>query len=117
MTNTFSTRSNAMRAARKALGADAKVGTDFTLTTEDDGRVTWAKVETITYQGTTKLGAVLNLMRRPQGATVQELMAATGWQRHTVRGAISGTVGKRLGLTVGRLVEEGRGRVYRLDAE
>lgn len=47
MTNTFSNRSNAARAARKALGADAKLGTDFTLTVEADGKVTWAKVEPV----------------------------------------------------------------------
>ena len=44
----------------------------------------------------TKLAKLLVLMQRPQGATVDELAKATGWQKHTVRGAISGSVKKKL---------------------
>ena len=39
-------------------------------------------------------------MKRPQGVTLQELMTATAWQAHSVRGFLSGTVGKKMGLTV-----------------
>jgi len=52
-------------------------------------------------------------MLRPEGATVDEVASATGWQRHTVRGVFSGTLKKKLGLTIASAKEE-RGRVYRL---
>jgi len=42
------------------------------------------------------------MLRRPEGATIDELVSATGWQRHTVRGVFSGTLKKKLGLTLAR---------------
>ena len=53
------------------------------------------------------------MLRRPEGATVEEVTSATGWQRHTVRGVFSGTLKKKLGLTLASATEE-RGRVYRI---
>jgi hypothetical protein len=43
-----------------------------------------------------KKAIVLELLRRPKGATLAELMAATGWQAHSIRGFISGTLGKKM---------------------
>jgi len=51
--------------------------------------------------------------RRPQGATIDEVAKATGWQRHTVRGVFSGTLKKKLGLTMAS-AKQARGRVYRI---
>ena len=62
-----------------------------------------------------KQDAVIAMLRRPEGATVDEVASATGWQRHTVRGVFSGTLKKKLGLTVASAKEE-RGRVYRIAA-
>ena len=62
-----------------------------------------------------KQDAVIAMLRRPEGATVDEVASATGWQRHTVRGVFSGTLKKKLGLTLASAKEE-RGRVYRIDA-
>ncbi len=56
---------------------------------------------------------VIAMLRRPEGATVDEVVGATGWQRHTVRGVFSGTLKKKLGLTLASAKEE-RGRVYRI---
>ena len=60
-----------------------------------------------------KQGEVIAMLRRPEGATVDEVVSATGWQRHTVRGVFSGTLRKKLGLTIASAKEE-RGRVYRI---
>jgi hypothetical protein len=60
-----------------------------------------------------KQDAVIAMLRRPEGATVEEVARATGWQRHTVRGVFSGTLKKKLGLTLASAQEE-RGRVYRI---
>ena len=60
-----------------------------------------------------KQDAVIAMLRRPEGATVDEVASATGWQRHTVRGVFSGTLKKKLGLTLASATEQ-RGRVYRI---
>ena len=61
-----------------------------------------------------KQDEVITMLRRPEGATVDEVASATGWQRHTVRGAFSGTLKKKLGLTIASAKEE-RGRVNRIN--
>jgi Protein of unknown function (DUF3489) len=60
-----------------------------------------------------KQGEVIALLRRPEGVTVDEVRAATGWQPHTVRGVFSGALKRKLGLAVVAAKEE-RGRVYRI---
>ena len=60
-----------------------------------------------------KQDEVIAMLRRPEGATVDEVVSATGWQRHTVRGVFSGTLKKKLGLSLASAKEE-RGRVYRI---
>src|SRR5580700_11710471 len=47
-----------------------------------------------------KQDEVIAMLRRSEGATVDEVASATGWQRHTVRGVFSRTLKKKLGLTV-----------------
>ena len=61
-----------------------------------------------------KLDALITALRRPDGATISDLMEATGWQAHSVRGGISGSLKKKLKLGVTSDVVEGRGRVYRI---
>jgi hypothetical protein len=63
-----------------------------------------------------KIGVLIALLRRPEGATVEAMMAATEWQAHSVRGALSGSVKKGLGLTVGSEKTDGV-RVYRITGE
>ena len=63
----------------------------------------------------TKQAMIIELLKRPGGATLAEIVEATGWQAHTVRGAMAGALKKKLGLTVTSEKDEVRGRVYRLN--
>ena len=59
-----------------------------------------------------KLAQVVDLLEGEAGATIAEIMAATSWQQHTVRGALAGSITKKLGRTLSSEKVEGRGRVY-----
>ena len=60
-----------------------------------------------------KLASVIALLRRKEGATLDQMVKATGWQPHSVRGAISGSLKKKLGLAVTSSKTDGQ-RVYRI---
>ena len=64
----------------------------------------------------TKSDAVIALLSRSRGATIDEMMKATDWQSHSVRGFLAGTVKKKLGRTVTSEITD-KGRVYRIMAE
>jgi len=64
----------------------------------------------------TKQATLIAMLRAPDGATIEEIMAATGWQSHTVRGAMAGALKMKLGLEVTSEKVENRGRVYKLPA-
>lgn len=59
-----------------------------------------------------KCDQVLQLLRRNNGASLIELQKATGWQAHSVRGFLSGTVKKRMGLSVTSVKPDGGERRY-----
>ena len=63
----------------------------------------------------TKLGQMARLLQRTKGATLDDLEKATGWKRHSIRGAISRSLRARYGLKVEVANEERRGRVYRIN--
>ena len=62
----------------------------------------------------TKQSALIAMLRAPEGATMEAIIVATGWQAHSARGAMSGALKKRLGLNVISETEDQRGRVYRI---
>jgi hypothetical protein len=62
----------------------------------------------------TKKAIVLELMGRKQGATTAEIAKATNWQDHSIRGFISGTVTKKLGVAVESSRSEAGERTYRI---
>ncbi|NTT87990.1 DUF3489 domain-containing protein [Tabrizicola fusiformis] len=64
----------------------------------------------------TKQAILIAMLRTPEGATIEEIMAETGWLAHTARGALSGALKKKLGLAVTSDRDDARGRVYRLPA-
>jgi len=75
-----------------------------------------AAPKTRTPRAGTKQATLIAMLRAPDGATIAEIMTATGWQSHTVRGAMSGALKKKLGLEVTSGKVEDRGRVYKLPA-
>lgn len=71
------------------------------------------KPKTVSAPKPGKINKMIVMMRRPKGASINELTRATAWQAHSVRGAISGTLRKKQGLNV---VSEKSGdvRLYRI---
>ncbi|MDO5703820.1 MAG: DUF3489 domain-containing protein [Paracoccus sp. (in: a-proteobacteria)] len=65
----------------------------------------------------TKQAALIVLLQRPEGVSITEAASALEWQVHTVRGAISGALKKRLGLAISAEKIDGRGTVYRIVEE
>ena len=63
---------------------------------------------------TTKTDTIVALLRRPSGADVSAMTEATGWQAHSVRGAIAGHIKKKLGLAVTSAKVDGK-TVYRIE--
>jgi len=63
-----------------------------------------------------KLGALVALLQRSEGATLEAMTEATGWQAHSVRGAMSGSLKKGFGYVIASEKTEA-GRIYRIDAE
>jgi hypothetical protein len=61
----------------------------------------------------TKVTTLIVMLRREGGATIEEMAEATAWKVHSVRGALSGILKKKLGLDISSEKVEGRGRVYR----
>jgi hypothetical protein len=62
----------------------------------------------------TKLAKLVELLRQPEGATIAEMTEATGWQQHTVRGALAASVKKKLGLEVVSEKPQGQDRRWRI---
>lgn len=61
-----------------------------------------------------KQAQVIAMLRRPEGATIRQIVEATGWQPHTVRGTMAGALKKKLGLTIVSEKVPGGERIYRL---
>lgn len=77
-------------------------------------KTTTAKDATPTTREGSKKAIVLNMLKRPDGATLKDIMSATDWQAHSVHGFISGSLGKKMGLTVESFKRPDGDRAYRL---
>jgi Protein of unknown function (DUF3489) len=64
----------------------------------------------------TKRETIVALLQSKGGASLKDMMAATGWQAHSIRGFLSGTVAKRLGHAVRSVKNDGEDRRYHLEA-
>ena len=73
-----------------------------------------AKDATPTPRDGSKKAIVLDMLKRPDGATLADIMSATGWQAHSVRGFISGSLGKKMGLTVESFKRSDGVRAYKV---
>lgn len=62
----------------------------------------------------TKQAAIIALLQRPEGASITEIVEATGWAAHSARGMISGGLKKKLGLEVATSADAQRGRIYHI---
>ncbi len=61
-----------------------------------------------------KQARMIEMLKRPEGATVEQIAEAMHWRRHTVRGAMAGALKKKLGLTITSEKSEGAARTYRI---
>ena len=98
-----------MVASAVASARKAKPEREAEPTNEDTGTVKRASV-----RAGIKQALIIMMLQRPEGATVAEMVETTGWLAHTVRGAISGALKKKLGLPITAAKVEGRGLIYRL---
>ena len=57
---------------------------------------------------------MIAMLRMPEGATIPQICAATGWQQHTVRGMLSGVFKKKLGLNIVSVKTDAGDRAYRI---
>jgi hypothetical protein len=75
-----------------------------------------AKTKAHTARDGSKKADIIRLLERAKGATLAELMGASGWQAHSVRGFISGTLGKKLKMKIDSFRTEKGARTYRMKA-
>lgn len=61
-----------------------------------------------------KLEAVIQLLSRPEGATIEDMVAATGWQKHTIRSALSHALAKKRGYEIVSDKPKGEQRIYKI---
>ena len=74
-----------------------------------------AATERRTREGT-KQALVIEMLRRPEGATIAEIVEATSWASHTTRGFLAGTLKRKLGLAIDSDKDQIRGRIYKVSA-
>lgn len=75
-----------------------------------------AETKTPRTRDNSKQATVISMLKRPEGATIQQIVEATSWQAHTVRGTFAGAFKKKLGLCITSTKDAGGDRVYRISA-
>ena len=102
-------------AAREALGIPADEPANIVIAVDLDPKAA-PPAASKTRRTNTKQEQLIAMLQAAAGASIDEIVAAFGWQAHTVRGAIAGALKKKLGLKISSEKIEGRGRVYRIIA-
>jgi hypothetical protein len=95
----------------EALGVPRKAPVSAQAIDEVIETATAAKHRT---RGNSKQAQVIAMLKRPEGATIEQICEATQWQAHTVRGTFAGAFKKKLGLEITSTKEAGGQRVYRV---
>jgi hypothetical protein len=109
-------KASAAKRARHVAPTKAKSGKKATPAKKTAKGRTKAKVATPEARDGSKTARILDLLKRPGGVTSKELMKATGWLPHSVRGFLSGTLGKKMKLTVTSVKGEDGERTYSVKA-
>jgi hypothetical protein len=104
----------ATNAGLAAIGIEPEAADSAPTGADDTAAVADPAPKARTVRAGTKQAMLIEMLRAETGATIDEIIVATGWQQHTVRGAIAGALKRKLGLDVTSEKVEGRGRVYRL---
>jgi hypothetical protein len=99
-----------MRSTKKGKKDEKRNKTISKRQAESDEKITYSKSK---MREDSKQAIMIKLLKRPGGTTIDEMAKATGWQRHSVLGVMSGVLKKRLELSISSEKEE-RGRVYRI---
>jgi hypothetical protein len=84
---------------------------------DESTEATSAAAHPARYRTGTKQDALIKMLSAPEGATIEEIATALEWAPHTARGAMSGALKKRLGLTITSHKADGRGRVYQIETQ
>jgi len=106
-------RARPRRGGTPSLGRASATPSERRFVPAESGRTTtgWRHEPAVVDPGS-KTTAVIELLQRKGGATLTEVMKVTGWQSHSVRGFLSGTLGKKMGLTVKSEKREDGSRAY-----
>ncbi len=109
-------KSNRSAVARRAAGSKT-ASTRASVAATTGLRTREAPPEKHPVEGpVTKNAQLLQLLNRPEGASIGDMMQATDWQQHSVRGFLAGTVKKKMGLALTSSKAEGEVRRYRIAA-
>jgi hypothetical protein len=104
------------RAEPEADAETAEATTEASTESRKPRKSSKAKQKPRATRANSKQSQLIEMLKRRDGASIEEIVAKFEWQAHTVRGAIAGALKKKLGLTVLSEKDERRGRVYRIAA-
>jgi hypothetical protein len=109
-------KSDRTAVARRTAGSKTASKRDLTATTKRSRKREVLPEQHPVEGRVTKHALLLQLLSRPEGAGVEDMMRATEWQQHSVRGFLAGTVKKKMGLALASSKAEGEVRRYRIIA-
>ncbi|MEQ1713688.1 MAG: DUF3489 domain-containing protein [Hyphomicrobium sp.] len=107
-------KSDRSAVARQAAGSKVASTRALAATTTGPRRREATPVQPPLESPVTKHAQLLHLLNRPEGASIEDMMQATAWQQHSVRGFLAGTVKKKMGLPLTSSKAEGEVRRYRI---